>query len=230
MSTSLECEVEIQGNKPCLQLAWCPGSNYIAMSMTDVYSEYDGISVLNPSNFEVTSFVKSAGSNLLSASPTVMKYGLDFMQEHALLSIPGGDSDADRQITCLQWSPPDSKRQLLAAATSGKCMIWSQTSATNCTDSLITSCDWQCNQTFHLSSAPGATHCITLHQCRKMWIVLSTNLASLACYKCALIPIGTNKLKFLCVLISDSEVAGGSIVLEEAHAFSNAGHCRATRH
>lgn len=187
MSTSLECEIEIQGNEPCLQLAWCPGSKYIAMSMTDVHSENDGISVLNPSNFEVTSCLNSAVSNLLSAFPTVMKYGVDFMQEHALLSTPG-DSDADRQITCLQWSPPDSKRQLLAAATSGKCMIWSQTSATNCTDSLITSCDWQCNQTFDLSSAPGAIYCIILHQCRKMWI-LSTNLASLACM-CALIPTG----------------------------------------
>ncbi|BDA49571.1 hypothetical protein COCOBI_14-1900 [Coccomyxa sp. Obi] len=93
--------------------------------MTDDHSENDGICVLNPSSSE----------------------------EHALLSIPGEDN-TNRKTTSLEWSPADSKRQLLAADRSGKCMIWSQTSANTCTDSMITGSDWQFQQTFHLSSAP----------------------------------------------------------------------------
>ncbi|CAL8464556.1 g4091 [Coccomyxa elongata] len=44
-------------------------------------------------------------------------------------------------------------------------MIWSQTSASSCTDSTITGCDWQCQQTFHLSSAPVAVRWLEAPSC-----------------------------------------------------------------
>lgn len=157
MPIPVDSEVDIQDNSPGSQLAWCPGTNYVAMSVTDGPFENAGICLLNPSSAEVTKFhCHSTNGIPCLKSPDVMKSGVEFLQEHALLSIPG-DHGANRQVTNLEWSPLDSKRQLLAADSNGNCTIWSQTPASACMDSIVTCSDWQCQQTLHFLSAPGAT-------------------------------------------------------------------------
>ena len=147
-------EVQLPGITVGPLLAWSPTNNLLAWDATD-NTGTTSICTLEPSCPQVYCNHGAWSMHLAACLLHTLRTCMFFCaQEHAVLDIPAAPG-AEERLLSLQWSPANQRALLLAASSTGRCLVWAQPPADQCQDGLISISDWHCHEACCTAAEPG---------------------------------------------------------------------------